>query len=411
MKTDLQSDCIVIGAGPAGLAAAIHSARERLSVRILEKGERPGRKLLMAGGGRANLLDPKCEPVAALDAFGRSGRFLRQTLAAFEHGKFLKSLGVEIEQEPDGKVYVVGGAKKLLEALLAECARRKVVIEYGAAVTAARRLESGGFAVETSRGEFTADTRLVLATGGMTYPSTGSTGDGYRLAATFGHEVVEPRAALSALVTKPAFPELAGVSVADAALELAGGKTAPRARGPLLVTHTGFSGPAALDLSLEMARQNVGVGSELRVDLAPAVSRDELAALLVARARAETKRTLENSGLEGLPVPARLGVKLAERAGLDPRRRMGSLSDRDFMKLAGAAKALVVGVQAAPSAEHGMVTVGGISTKNLDPHTMESRLVPGLRFAGELLEPAGPCGGYNLLMAFATGWAAGTKAE
>ena len=332
----------------------------------------------------------------------------------------------------------------MLDALLAECARLGVHIETGADVRAARRTEGGGFEVESSRGTFAAAKRLVIAAGGITYSSTGSCGDGYALAAAFGHEVELPRPALAALVPAPAFPELAGVSVSDVELTLhAGRKRLAAVRGPLLFTHTGLSGPAALNLSLEVARllnaepqsttedirpsafglrndscpesrtpkaaqaSRSGGETSIIVDFAPTHSREELVVALVARARSETKRTLENSGLDGLPVPARLGVALAKRTGLDPGRRMGSLSERDYVRVAGEAKGLSLLLAEPLKSKEAMVTVGGVAMKTLDPKTMESRLVPGLRFAGEVLAPAGPCGGYNLLMAFATGWAAG----
>ena len=402
-------DCLVLGAGPAGLSTAIAAARRGLSVAVLEKNDRPGKKLLLTGGGRANLLDPAAPALAALEAYGRSGRFLRQALAAFDPAGFLAGLGVETERDPSGSTYVRGGARRLLEALLAEAERLKVEIVTGAAVRSAVKAEAGAFAVQAARGEFAAARRLVIATGGMTYPATGSSGDGYALAEGFGHGVEPPRPALGALQTQPCFPALAGVAVPDARLELRDGKRAlAETRGPLLFTHEGISGPAALDLSLELARLPTAEPMTLLADFAPEHSRDELVAALVARARAETKRTLENSGLEGLSIPARLGVELARRSGLDPRRRMGSLSERDFPRLAAAVKALALTVEARPGPEAAMVTVGGVSTRDLDARTLESRLVPGLRFAGELLAPAGPCGGYNLLLAFATGTAAGT---
>ncbi len=300
------------------------------------------------------------------------------------------------------------GAKRLLEALLGEAERLGVEVVTRAAVRGADRLEAGGFEAETARGAFQCG-RLLVATGGVTYPGTGSSGDGYKLAAGFGHKVETPRPALGALGTEPAFPELAGVSVERAGiLYHAGRKRRARCAGALLFTHQGLSGPAALELSLELARAGRGAGEQVLVDLAPGLSREELVGKLVARARAETKRSLASAGLGEL-LPARLLAALAERAGLPPRRRLGSISHKEFGKLAGAAKALPFAVKGPPGREDAAVTLGGVSTAGLEPRSMESRLVPGLFFAGETLAPAGPCGGYNLLMAFATGHLAGAN--
>ena len=406
--------CIIIGAGPAGLAAAMAAARGGQSVLILEKNPQPGRKLLLAGGERANLTDPASPALEALEAYGRSGRFLRQALAAFSLGEFLQRLGVQTERDRDGpgegSTHVRGGSRRLLNALLAEAGRLGVEIVRGAAVRSAARGRDGGFEVAT-KGRSWKCRRLIIATGGMTYPSTGSTGDGYRLAGLFGHDVEPPRAALGALVTEPHFPPLAGVSVADALLTLRreGRKLATR-RGALLFTHHGVSGPAALDLSLELARATPSPrdvpGTQLVADLCPDTTGERITEALLAAARASPKRRLANAAA----IPAlsvRLATELARRAGIDPARPLGQISRREFGSLAGIIKALTLVIRKPPDPRGAMVTVGGVDTRRLDPYTMESRISPGLHFAGELLSPAGPCGGYNLLMAFATGEAAG----
>ncbi len=408
-----EQSCIIVGAGPAGLAAAIAVARGGRGVVVLEKNARPGRKLLLAGGGRANLTDPDLPSLDAAEAYGRSGRFLHQALASFSLAEFLKELGVGTEREEGGprgeSVFVRGGSRRLLDALLAGAERSGVEVVCGAAVRAAARLGGGGFEVRTSRRVWKCG-RLIVAAGGMTYPSTGSCGDGYRLAGIFGHEVEAPRPALGALATEPCFPDIAGVSAADALITLRrGGRKLAARRGALLFTHRGVSGPPALDLSLEMARAappDDAADMRLVADLSPDLTRERIVDEFLAAAKSRPKRRLENADWCAA-LPARLTAELAGRAGIPAARRIGQISRREFIALAGNIKSLAMTVVAPPDVNDAMVTLGGVAAKGLDPYTMESRTVPGLRFAGELLAPAGPCGGYNLLMAFATGRAAG----
>ena len=405
-----------MGAGPAGLSAALAAARAGWSVVVLEKNTQPGRKLLLTGGGRANLLDPASPALDALDAYGRSGRFLRQALAAFSPADFLKELHVETEREEDGirsgSIYVRGGARRLLDALLNEARQLGVELIRGEAVQTAARLPDGTFEVRSAQADRKCS-RLIVATGGMTYPSTGSSGDGYRLATIFGHKVETPRPALDALVTAPSFPNLAGVSVADASVTLRrdGRKLATR-RGGLLFTHHGVSGPAVLDLSLELARASASPqdfpGAQLVADLLPDMTREQIVSEFLAISKARPKRSLENAGLSPM-LSTRLVAELARRAAIDPARRMGHVSRGELVTLAASVKALTMTIKEPLDPHEAMVTVGGVLTEGLDPYTMESRMVPGLCFAGELLAPAGPCGGYNLLMAFATGQAAGSR--
>ncbi len=408
--------CIIVGAGPAGLSAAIAAARGGQSVVVLEKNAQPGRKLLLAGGGRANLIDPASPALNALEAYGRSGRFLRQVLASFNWDGFLRELGVEIEREEDGlrrgSIYVRGGARHLLDALLTEAGKVGVEVVSGTAVSTAARLPDGGFEVRTARRDWKCS-RLIIATGGITYPSTGSSGDGYRLAKIFGHEVEAPRPALCALVTEPSFPSMAGVSVADASMTLRqdGRKLATR-RGALLFTHHGMSGPPVLDLSLELARALSSPeevpGTQLVADLSPDMTREHIIEEFLAASRDRPKRHLENAGLIAT-LSARLIAELARRAGIDPAQCLSQISRRDFGALAGNVKALTMIIGKPLDPHEAMVTLGGVLTKRFDPYTMESRISPGLCFVGEVLAPAGPCGGYNLLMAFATGYAAGKR--
>jgi hypothetical protein len=416
LRVDTRSS-IIIGAGPAGLAAAIAAARRGASVVVLEKGLQPGRKLLITGGGRANLMDPASSALDALEAYGRTGRFLRQVVASFDWTDFLSHLNVRTETEKgglrEGSIYARGGAKRLLDALLDKAAKLGVEIVADAAAREAVSLPDGGFEVRTNRGNW-AGARLIIATGGVTYPATGSSGDGYRLAEGFGHGIEPPRPALCALVTDPHFPQLAGVSVADATMTLRreGRKLAAR-RGGLLFTHHGISGPPALDLSLELARACESpegiVGSQIVADLLPETTREQTVQEFLAYAKAHPKRFLANARLGNAPSSP-LMTALARRISLNPDQPVAQFARRDFAALAGEIKSLTLTIRQPLDPNAAMITVGGVRTKEIDPRTMESRIVPGLFIAGELLAPAGPCGGYNLRMAFATGQAAGQGA-
>jgi predicted Rossmann fold flavoprotein len=404
-SSDQLYDCIIIGAGPSGLAAAIAAAEGGVAVLVLEKNEQAGRKLLLTGGGHCNIRDPRQPALEALEAFGRQGRFLRQSLAAFNWFSFIEQSGVEVESA-DGPTRVQGGGQAILKALLARAVQAGAEVRPISSVRAVEIEEDAGFSVETFDQKLGCR-RLLLATGGMTFPATGSSGDGQQIAEVLGHQLEPMTPALGGIGTQPAFKDLAGMSLADAELTFkAGRKKRLGARGGLLFTHEGISGPAALNTTLELARAGRSEGEMLSLDFLPSKSHQEVVDILIARSRSETKRSIRTAGL-GQLMPVRLLSALAELSDLRPERRMGSLSMKEYEKLAATIKGLELQLSKVPDPENAMVTVGGVATDKIDPRTMESRLVPGLFLAGELLAPAGPCGGYNLLMAFATGDAAG----
>ncbi len=404
-SSDQLYDCIIVGAGPAGLSAAIAAAQGGAAVLVLEKNEQAGRKLLLTGGGHCNIRDPRQPALEALEAFGRQGRFLRQSLAAFNWFSFMEQFGVEVEST-DGPMRVQGGGNAILKALLARAEEAGAEIRPISSVRAVEIEEGAGFSVETFDQKLRCQ-RLLLATGGMTYPATGSSGDGQQIAEALGHKIETMIPALGGIGTQPNFKDLAGMSIADAELTFkAGKKKRLGARGGLLFTHEGISGPAALNATLELAWAGRTEGEMLSLDFLPAMTDQEVVDILIARARSETKRSIGTAGL-GEKMPVRLLSALADLSDIKPQRRMGSISHKEFIKLAAIVKGLDLQLSKVPTSENAMVTVGGVDTGKIDPRTMESRLVPGLFMAGELLAPAGPCGGYNLLMAFATGDAAG----
>jgi predicted flavoprotein YhiN len=465
-------DLLIIGAGPAGLAAAIAAAERGSSVTVLEKNELPGRKLLLTGGGRCNLLDPAVDPLDTLDAFGRAGGFYRDAFRSFDVPAFFRRLGVEIVSDPaTGMRHVKGGAKRMLDALLGATGDAGVNLRTGCRVLEVRRAHPSGFDVTILRSsEDSPETfrrpvgesprchseppdssgergisprppvsrgthgntrgqiprlaslagddvltqgvaypdRLILATGGMTWPQTGSTGDAYPWLAALGHRIEPPRPALGALATRPCFEDLAGLSPGDVELTLlAAGRRVAVRRGALLFTHRGISGPAPLDLSLDAARLKREVSLDVALDFLPNVSREKLRAWLARRGSRRASKALDGAPFDA-QIPSRLISTLLAQAAIDPASHLDHVSDRQLRNLADSLKKLTLSVVGLEDRDQAIVTLGGVSTKDVDPRTMQSRIVPGLFFAGELIDPAGTCGGYNLLQAFATGRLAGT---
>jgi predicted Rossmann fold flavoprotein len=402
-------DCLIIGSGAAGLVAGVASARTGGSTVLLEKNDRQGLKLLVTGGGRCNLTDPGRPPLESLGAFGRGGEFLRDALRTFSLAEFLASLGVETEIDPDdGRHYVKGGARRLVGAMLSALRCENVRLVTGARVVEFRK-SGDTFVVRTEKTEFRAK-RVVLATGGITYPTTGSSGDGYAWAKGLGHEIVPPAPALGALATNPNFAQFAGNTLADVELALTVAKRkAGRQRGTILFTHRGISGPAALDLSLDFARMRSRSeeAAEMTIDFLPSVSRDEIEKRTRRHAGRRIARTFEDAPWASA-LPSRLFAEIVRRAGIDPAFCADHVSRAEHRTLSGALKSTRLIVNGFEESDTCIVTFGGVSPKEINPKTMESRLVPGLFFAGEVVSLHGPCGGYNLLQAFSTGWLAGS---
>jgi hypothetical protein len=408
------ADVIVVGAGPAGLSAAMAAARCGDSVVLLEKMSRAGLKLLLTAGGRANIAGIDRDVKDLIGSYGRDGRALRQAFTAFNFADFLQSIRIDIERDDgdgaNGPVYIRGGAKQFLNALLSEAERLGVAIRYDSPVVDASASPDGGYIIKTTDGGWRCG-RLILATGGMTYPQTGSTGDGYRLAGRLGCPVATPRPALGGFSTLPAFPALAGISVPDVSASVSGvGRNAIRRRGPLLFTHRGVSGPMILNLSVELARQTDSAdaltGVTIVFDLAPDQTVEGIVDEGLARAKRSPRRSLASGGwLNGLS--ARILSVIIELSGVDGSRPFAQVSKLDFRAIAQRAKSLTLTIKESLDNAASMVTVGGVDIRALEPRTMECLESKGLHIIGELLSPAGDCGGYNLLMAFATGDAAG----
>ena len=392
------AEIVVIGGGPAGLFCAARLPADRAVV-VLERMPEPGRKLLLTGSGQANLTH-EGDLDAFLGRYGGHGRFLRHALRAFSNealASWFADRGLPLEARADGKVFPASRkAEDVLAALRAACLERGTRIVCGALVHAVER-DGGGFLVRTDGDVYSAGA-VVLASGGASYPQTGSVGDGYRIARALGHTIVEPRPALAPVrPTEYAFAELAGVSVPEAGLRVVrDGRQVASGRGDLLFTHTGLSGPGVLDLS-----RDVRPGDRLLVSFVPGIASGALDERLV-RLCGERGAARLRTALAPLGLPDRLLRRLLAEAGL-PEELTGARLDRDRRRrLAAVLAGLPFTIDRVGGFSEAMATAGGIALDEVAPKTMESALVPGLFFAGEVLDIDGDSGGYNLQAAFST---------
>lgn len=402
-------DTVVIGAGPAGLAAAIMIARRQKKVLILESGPRPGRKLLITGGGHCNISN-RC--VTENDFQSGQPRTVRNILRAFpieKVSRFFKELGVGIVEEEGGKLFPeTHSAETVLQSLLAEAGKRSIRLETLRKVTHVG-YRDGRFV--TSGAGFDYESRtVILATGGLSYPETGSDGSGYAFARAFGHTIVPTTPALVALdLNDPAWNSLAGIALPVELLLDRNGKKIARAVGPLLFTHTGLSGPAVLDLSRHWIRLEDRRAVTICVNFLPRYKAEEFFDEIATAAVQQPALSLKNALARYFPE--RLAEALVRKSGLDPVSQMAHCSKKDRLALCRTVFSAMIEVSGASGYEKAEVTAGGVDMNEVDPRTLESKLQSGLFFVGEILDVDGRIGGFNLHWAWASGHAAGEAAS
>jgi predicted Rossmann fold flavoprotein len=416
-------DVIVIGAGPAGLLAAARAAERGRRVLVLEKNRKPGVKILMSGGTRCNLTHAT-DRRGIVEAFCQQGKFLHSALTALgpqDVVRLFEAEGVGTKVESTGKVFPASDkAVDVLGALLARLGRSGAELSLAEPVLEVQPLAGGPcegrFRITTSRRTMNT-ANVVLTTGGQSYPGCGTTGDGYTWAARLGHSIAPLRPALVPVTMRADWAKsLRGIAIQDVAVRLrqtregSPGKSKAlrflaEYRGAVLFAHFGLSGPAVLDISRYVSSHPRPRSLELVCDFLPDVTADSLAAWLQASAATDGKKQI--SVLLAHRLPRRLADALALQAGVPLDRRAAELGRQQRASLVHAAKSTAIPVTGTLGFEKAEVTAGGVALDEVDSRTMESKRIPSLFLAGEVLDLDGPIGGYNFQAAFSTGWLAG----
>ena len=398
-------DLIIIGSGPAGLAAAVAASRRGMRTLLLEQMPGCGRKLLASGGGKCNVTNV-LKPADMASRFGRGARFVRHALHTYpaeELKRYFAGQGVPLELT-DGFHYFPRSLKAtdILHALLDDAVGNGCAVKTGCRVDGVLGRDKAVCGVTVSGEEFYAP-QVVIAAGGKSYPALGGSVSGYKLAKDMGHNVVPPLPAMVGLQCKEAWvKECAGISLPDVESRIALPKEKFRCRGELLFTHTGISAFAVLDISgrvSELLEQHKSV--PMKLDLMPQRSEDEWRKLFGSWQKKSGNVSV--SRLLSEDFPRRLMNILCPQGAMKAAQFPGSARD-EFIKNA---TALELNITATDGWDKAMVTRGGVALDEVDIKTLESRIVRGLYFAGEVLDVDGPCGGYNISWALASGFLVG----
>ena len=401
----MQFDGIVIGGGPAGMFAAITAASRGQKVLLLERNDRLGKKLLITGKGRCNVTND-CSGQEVLQNTPRNGKFLFSAMNAFPPEKvmaFFQDNGCTLKTERGNRVFpVTDKSQSVLDCLQKELRRQQVTVKTG---RVKEILTEEGTAVGVRTQTETIHSKwVILATGGASYPTTGSTGDGYTMAEALGHTVIAPQGSLVPLETAGSdAQDMQGLSLRNCGVKLlnAKGKVLYKDFGELLFTHFGVSGPTVLSASCHLK----GEGCRLIIDLKPALEDNKLDDRIQRDLELYKNRSMENALTDLLPrsmIPVVL-----RRLDIDPEMQANSLTRQKRRALVELLKAFTLEITGKRPVAEAIITNGGIKVSEIDPKTMESKKISGLYFAGEVIDCDAYTGGFNLQIAWATAYAAG----
>lgn len=406
-----QNRVAVIGAGAAGMMAAIYAAQNGALVTVFEKNDRVGKKLAITGKGRCNVTND-CDTQELLKNIISNPKFL---YAAFSNldtqdtKAFFENLGVPLKTERGRRVFPV--SDKAMDIVFA---LKKCMVDYGVTLKHERVIDvlcngSQVCGVKTDLAKYDFDA-VVLATGGASYPQTGSDGDGYRFAKKLGHTLTPLVPSLVPLETEENLSEIMGVSLKNVTLKIRNnqnGKIVFEEMGEMLFTHFGISGPLVLSASCHMAKMERGKYSAI-VDFKPALDEKTLDNRILSDFSKQLNRDFGNA-LGGL-LPSKIIPFMVRKCGIDPLAKVNTVTKEQRQSLLNTLKGLTLEIKGFRPIKEAIVTQGGISVKEINPSTMESKLVKGFFMAGEVIDVDAYTGGYNLQIAFSTGALAGQNA-
>ena len=401
---------IIIGAGAAGMMAAVTAGEAGADVVVLERNSFAGKKLRITGKGRCNVTND-CTPAQVLENVSRNPKFLYGVLNRFTPGDvmaFFEAAGVSLKTERGRRVFPVSDkAADIQDAMVRRMKQAGARVIYNARVVSVKPEEGGWLVVCENRKEYRADC-VIFATGGVSYPLTGSTGDGHRMLAELGVVSTPLKPSLVPVVTKEDFSALSGLSLKNVRLSVFhGGGCVYTEMGEMLFTHFGISGPLVLSASANMQKYPADA-YRMELNLKPALSAEELDRRLIGDLAKYAAKDFVNSLGDLLPV--KLIPYIVERCGIDPRKKSGSVTREERLRLAEALTAYAIAPKEFRPVDEAIITSGGIDVKQIHPKTMELKEHPGLYVCGELIDVDAYTGGYNLQLAFSTARAAAQAA-
>ncbi len=406
----VQNKVIVIGGGPAGIMAAGIAAQRGNEVVLLEKNERLGKKLLISGKGRCNITNAT-DIEGLIENTPGNGNFLYSAFYSFSNQDlidFINDLGVKTKVERGERVFPVSdSAKDVMHALQTFINKNNVKVMTESAVKKILTQDGKVIGVERINGSIMEANSVILAVGGMSYPGTGSTGDGYEMARRLGHTITPLKPSLVPLVTKESWiKELQGLSLKNVAVTFKNknGKEIYNDFGEMIFTHFGVSGPVILSASRHLLSYDFK-DIKLLIDLKPALSEEKLDERIQRDFEKYTRKQFKNS-LDDL-LPQKLISVIVYLSGINPEKAVNQITKEERKRLVVLLKGLEATIIAARPIKEAIVTAGGIKTNEINPSTMESKKVKGLFFAGEVIDVDAYTGGFNLTIAFSTGYLAG----